>query len=101
MNANLQQHPGEFLCNVFGLCRNAIKAVQPDAQVWRRSCPLEYKSKSGRFLFLCMANYFAYIVNNLNDNSMVMHFMLTAQNRRQRSRNDNIWLGVNKDWMNI
>jgi len=30
--------------------------------------PLEYKSKSGGSLFLCMSLTIAYIVNNLNDN---------------------------------
>lgn len=105
MNANFDSNiAASSYVSVYTLCRNAIKTVQPNAEVIVAAvAPWNSSQNPGGSYSYAWLNYMQYLVNNLNDNcdGFALH-AYGGRNGDSDPRNDNYWgFGVYKDWMSI
>ena len=105
MNANFDSNiPASQYVTVYTLCRDAIKAVQPDAEVLVAAvAPWNASQNPGGSYSYAWLNYMEYIVNHLNSNcdGFAIH-AYGGRNGDNDPRDDNYWgFGVYKDWMAI
>lgn len=105
MNANFDSNiTAANYISIYTLCRNAIKAVQPEAEVIVAAvAPWNSSQNPGGSYSYAWLNYMEYLVNHLNNDcdGYALH-AYGGRNGDNDPRDDNYWgFGVYKDWMNI
>ncbi len=105
MNANFDSNiSASSYVTVYQMCRDAIKNVQPNAEVIVAAvAPWNSSQNPGGTYSYAWLNYMQYIVNNLGNNcdGFALH-AYGGRNGDPDPRDDNYWgFGVYKDWMEI